>query len=168
MSRQQLGKKGPIRRSVQFWFFRKTRIFWSARSFVVKGDLPLDVGQDETQQLVVVSLVEMVAGHREGRFGLLASDRTTDEIRATLRRDATPIRPLDARDVIALLEEADLIKFARLTPEPEEAEKHLEEVRDMVTRSKPLPVAAPDSEGGGDGDGDGKADDAAARKEAAA
>ncbi len=93
-----------------------------------------------------VELTDIAKAYLEGRFGLLASDRTTDEIRATLKRDATPIRPLDASEVLALLDECDLIKFARMTPEPEEAEQHLEEVRGMVQRSKPLPVRV--SEGG--------------------
>jgi len=84
-----------------------------------------------------VELTEITKGYLEGRFGLDALDRTTDEIRRALLRDAARIRPLDADEVIRFLARCDLVKFARFDPGPDEAKDALARARTLVERSLP-------------------------------
>ena len=84
-----------------------------------------------------VQLTEIAKGYIQGRFRVEALDRTTDEIRADLLRDEERIAPLSATTVIAFLDGCDLVKFARVEPETEEAEEALAEVRTMVTETIP-------------------------------
>ncbi len=89
-----------------------------------------------------LQLTEIAKGYLEGRFGVPSLDRTTEEIRRELVRRADAIAPLSADEVIAFLQRSDLVKFARFSPEGEEATQALGEVREMVLRSKDRPVTA--------------------------
>ena len=62
-----------------------------------------------------------------GQLGVPAPDMTTPQIVETL--DRTPLSPSDVRDMSGILEEADLVKFARLLPD-------LDEARDAVLESR--------------------------------
>jgi hypothetical protein len=84
-----------------------------------------------------VELTEITKGYLEGRFGLDALDRTTDEIRRALLRDAARIQPLDADEVVRFLARCDLVKFARFDPGPDEAKDALSRARELVVRSVP-------------------------------
>lgn len=85
-----------------------------------------------------VRLTEIAKRYLEGRFGVEALDRTTEEIRATLLgQTRVSIDPLDPRELLRFLEDCDLVKFARLSPAVDEAEAALLNVRDMVERSRP-------------------------------
>lgn len=88
-----------------------------------------------------VRLTEIAKRYLEGRFGVDALERTTEEIRATLLGQAplarASIDPLDPRELLRFLEDCDLVKFARLSPAVDEAEAALLHVRDMVERSRP-------------------------------
>jgi hypothetical protein len=92
-----------------------------------------------------VELTEITKGYLEGRFGLEALDRTTDEIRRALLRDAARIRPLDADEVVRFLTRCDLVKFARFDPGPEEAKDALSRARELVARSLPQAMAPNDT-----------------------
>ncbi|MEX1363304.1 MAG: hypothetical protein AB1Z98_09275 [Nannocystaceae bacterium] len=92
-------------------------------------------------QRYYVELTEIAKGYLERRFALDALDRTTEEIRAELRRDGSRVAPLSADDVIDFLEECDLVKFARLQPPEQEAREALVSVRGMVEVS--IPKAGP-------------------------
>lgn len=87
-----------------------------------------------------LELTEITKAYLEGRFGLDALDRTTEEIRRELIANGARIEPLGADDVIRFLQRADLVKFARFPPEPEEARGATAEVRTMVERTRPQGV----------------------------
>lgn len=91
-----------------------------------------------------LQLTEITKGYLQGRFGVPSLDRTTEEIRQVLVRNADAIAPLSADEVIAFLQRSDLVKFARFAPEDDEAGEALSEVRDMVERSKDEPRPAPE------------------------
>ena len=84
-----------------------------------------------------VQLTEITKGYLEGRFGVEALDRTTDELRRALLREGAKVAPLQPTEVIAFLQGCDLVKFARLAPEPEAARADLERVRAIVEASRP-------------------------------
>ena len=97
-------------------------------------------------QRYYVELTEIAFGYIEGRFGVKALDRTTEEIRESLRKDPGRVAPLDPDEVMAFLEECDLVKFARLQPPEAEAREALGTVRGMVegsipTANEPQPAA---------------------------
>ncbi len=73
-----------------------------------------------------------------GRYGFDGLESTTWEIMQLLRRVVPPVGPLD--EISAFLRQADLVKFARLTPTPEECRIALERGEDIVHRTVP-PVA---------------------------
>lgn len=106
-------------------------------------------------QLYYLQLTEIAKGYLEGRFGVEALDRTTDEIRRELLRDGSLVAPLSADDVIAFLQRCDLVKFARYAPPTEDAEQALGDVRQMVTTS--MPAQAVPREAGPAKPGDGGA-----------
>lgn len=84
-----------------------------------------------------LQLTEIAKAYVQGRFGVDALDRTTEEIRRALTRNARQIAPLSADEVIKFLQQCDLVKFARWSPPPQEAEAALAEVRQMVRASLP-------------------------------
>ncbi|MEM6289978.1 MAG: hypothetical protein AAGA54_01895 [Myxococcota bacterium] len=88
-----------------------------------------------------LELTEIAKGYLEGRFGVPSLDRTTEEIRRDLLRQKEAIAPLSADEVIAFLQRCDLVKFARMAPQADEASGALTEVRSMVEQT--LPTARP-------------------------
>ncbi len=84
-----------------------------------------------------LQLTEIAKGYLQDRFGVPSLDRTTEEIRRDLVRRAHSIAPLSADEVIEFLQRSDLVKFARFSPEDDEATVALTEVRGMVERSTP-------------------------------
>ncbi len=93
-------------------------------------------------QRYYVELTEIAKGYLEGRFGVEALDRTTDEIRRALLVDGKRLAPLSPDDVIAFLQRCDLVKFARFTPPDDEARGALASVREMVQTSIAAPAPA--------------------------
>ncbi len=67
------------------------------------------------------------------------TDRTTAEIRYDLA--AGPLNLGDAQRLLLLLEDADWVKFAKVTPTPHEAERLTQEARQLVLDTKPQPTA---------------------------
>ena len=90
-----------------------------------------------------LELTEIAKGYLEGRFGVDALDRTTDEIRRDLVRHRELIQPLEPDAVIRFLEGCDLVKFARFDPEIDEARTALGEVRTMVEETQPAAASEP-------------------------
>ncbi|MEM9456686.1 MAG: hypothetical protein AAGF11_21090 [Myxococcota bacterium] len=97
--------------------------------------------QGEVQRYYV-ELTEIAKGYIQGRFGVLALDRTTDEIRHSLLRDAHRLAPLSADEVVEFLQQCDLVKFARWKPPKDESHEALGHVRQMVRSS----MASPEGE----------------------
>lgn len=92
---------------------------------------------DGRAQDYYVRLTEIAKRYLEGRFGIDALERTTEEIHETLLgAGKTTVDPLDPVELLRFLEDCDLVKFARLSPAGDEAEAALHTVRDMVERSK--------------------------------
>ena len=99
-----------------------------------------------------LELTEIAKGYLEGRFGVDALDRTTDEIRRDLIRHRERIKPLEPDDVLRFLEDCDLVKFARFDPELDEARSALYEVRTMVQETVPTVSSGMTSIGAAPGD----------------
>ena len=87
-----------------------------------------------------LQLTEIAKGYLEGRFGIDALDRTTDELRRALERAAAQIAPLKPTELVRFLQACDLVKFARFAPPGEEALAALAEVRAMVSATTPQAV----------------------------
>lgn len=100
--------------------------------------------QGEVQRYYV-ELTEIAKGYLERRFGVLALDRTTEEIREVLERDMQRVAPLSAEELMAFLGECDLVKFARLKPADTEAQQALGSVRTMVEGSIEVTPVAPEA-----------------------
>lgn len=90
-----------------------------------------------------LQLTEITKAYLEGRFGVEALDRTTEEIRRALVANGHRIDPLDPDEVIRFLQQADLVKFARFPPEDDEARGATGEVRSMVIRTRPRTEVTP-------------------------
>jgi len=83
-----------------------------------------------------VQLTEITKGYLEGRFGVEALDRTTEELRRELIRRGDEIAPLKPSEVIAFLQGCDLVKFARYAPELAAAREDLARVREIVEQTR--------------------------------
>jgi hypothetical protein len=97
-----------------------------------------------------VQLTEIAKGYLQERFGVLALDRTTEELRGMLERDEDRIAPLTAKEVLLFLETSDLFKFAGFEPKEEEPLDAVAHVREMVDRTAPKeakkePAPAPEA-----------------------
>lgn len=86
-----------------------------------------------------LELTEIAKAYVEGRFGIAALDRTTDELRRDLERLAPQIAPLKPTDVVRFLQDCDLVKFARFAPPPSETQQAFNYVREMVDVTAPKP-----------------------------
>ena len=89
-----------------------------------------------------VALSGIVRRYLEGRFGLRAPERTTEEF----IRDALSSRKLsDAhRDLVAgFLEQSDLVKFARHAPGPSDMNNALDSAERLVRETMPAAPANP-------------------------
>ena len=71
----------------------------------------------------------------DGRYGIPAPERTTREVTALMRT-----RGLDTAGVAELLDEVDLVKFARASLPPARRHESLERVRAFVERTRPAPA----------------------------
>ncbi|HEU4366235.1 MAG TPA: DUF4381 family protein [Candidatus Krumholzibacteria bacterium] len=82
-------------------------------------------------------VIDAVRRYLEARFGVEALDRTTHELLRDLARRGDTIQGLGA-----LLEEADLVKFAKYKPDVTHAEAAMKRARDVVVSSTPRAVGA--------------------------
>jgi len=93
------------------------------------------LAQGDAQEYYV-QLTEIAKGYFEGRFGVLALDHTTEEIRQQILRNAKAVEPLSPDELVKFLQRCDLVKFARFEPDRDEADQALAEVRTMVDRTE--------------------------------
>lgn len=101
-----------------------------------------------------LELTEIARAYLERRFQIPALDRTTDEIRRALLRAGDRIAPIDPAEFVAFLQQADLVKFARMAGAIEAAEQAMAYVRDLVEQTRADRQVAPESpEPEGDGPG---------------
>ena len=84
-----------------------------------------------------------------GQFGVPTMERATSEIAAEFRAAAAPESEISA--AMAVLEESDLVKFARLSPEPSDAREAVSAsrrtVRDLSARLAEPPASADGANG---------------------
>jgi hypothetical protein len=83
-------------------------------------------------------LVDALRHYLEARYGIEAMDRTTFELMDDLDRHRVHVDGLRP-----LLDEADLVKFAKFAPSPENASGAINRAREMVMHTTPV-TAAPD------------------------
>jgi hypothetical protein len=89
----------------------------------------LDEGQHKRYYTLVV---DVVRHYLEERFGVDTMDRTTHELMDEFER-----RRIHIDDLWPLLEQADLVKFARSVPQVAEGQAAMETARDIVVSTTP-------------------------------
>lgn len=93
--------------------------------------------------LFYLELTEVAKTYLGSRYGVECLDRTTDEIDRELKRDARLFGPVQADSVTQFLRNCDLIKFARVATDLDDARLQLQEVRTWVDVSE---TAEPEAE----------------------
>lgn len=96
-------------------------------------------GQFKTHYTLVSGCVRR---YLEQTYGVPMLERTTGEVRASLRQIA--MHPDTARQLAAFLDESDLVKFANFTPGITDAAQLLALARALVESSRPLVIMADD------------------------
>ena len=119
--------------------------------------LNLPASGDFPRHYALVS--DCVRSFLSAQFGVPTMERATSEIAAEFQ-GADVIPQAESRAAIAVLEESDLVKFARLSPQPDEAREALAASRRTVrglSAHAPSPPSA-DGDGGGESEsgGDGE------------
>jgi hypothetical protein len=82
-----------------------------------------------------VEVTAVLRRYLEERYGVPALEQTTTELAESLRN--TPLRPEPAARVLALLREADLVKFAKADPAPADARAAETRAREAVNATIP-------------------------------
>jgi hypothetical protein len=100
-------------------------------------DLPA-AGRFKEQYTLVT---DVLRNYLESAYDVSAMDRTTYEIRRALR--AIDMTPPQKTDLVKLLGEADLVKFAKVIPEIDLVQHYPEDARQFVLETRPQPVAPP-------------------------
>ncbi len=90
-------------------------------------DLPAESRYTEHYALVA----DCLRSYLFGQFRIPAPELTSEQSVSVL--DRRPVSPTDVGNLASILEEADLVKFARLTPEPQEAHQTVVTARRVVT-----------------------------------
>jgi len=88
-----------------------------------------------------VQLTDILRGYIEARFAVPAMERTTDELTAAARKHAELCRHVDP--LYSILSTADMAKFARAQPMPDEHVAALRKTRDFVTATIPRETVTP-------------------------
>ena len=88
-----------------------------------------------------VRLSGIVRTYVEGRFGIAAPDRTTQEFLREASRDPR-LAGENERELAGFLRAADMVKFAEARPDPESCTRSLESMRSFVERTAPSPEGA--------------------------
>jgi hypothetical protein len=108
----------------------------------------LDCGSAAGRRLYYFRLSELLRWYVEARFGMNATDLTTEEIRARLRGEAS----LDgevALELVAILVAADAVKFARQDAAAADCERSLQAAKLFVEKTRQRAEAPAAAQGGG-------------------
>ncbi len=89
-------------------------------------------------------LSDILRTYIAGRYGIGAMEMTTDEIVDAIRGADMPQKP--AMDLVAVLRDSDLVKFAKAMPDAAENEDAYQKAYWFVEETKPVEVAAEDAE----------------------
>jgi hypothetical protein len=94
--------------------------------------------QRKETKLYYSQLTEIVRRYIEGRFGIMAMEQTTDEI--LIEFEGQEILSENDYELLAgMLRQADLVKFAKAEPLPDENEIHFENARAFVDNTRYRP-----------------------------
>jgi hypothetical protein len=104
---------------------------------------------DPTDPAAADALADLLRGFLERRYQLPAGGQTTDEL--LVRLPHLPLPPAALSSWQALLERGELARFARRGYSPDEWERALQAVRDLVTASVPVRQPEGVAPGGGVG-----------------
>jgi hypothetical protein len=140
--------------AIAFWLFRR----WRRRpvTAAVEPELPADFVAlrrlDEIERMNLLEsgdlktyytlVVDALRAYLERRFWILALDETSDEILWNLRR-----LHVESADIEPVLREADLVKFAKVRPEIAAAKGFIDDVRGIIARTAPRPLAVEEPAG---------------------
>lgn len=86
--------------------------------------------QKEEAKVYYSRLTDIFRKYLEYRFGLQALESTTDEIDLMLQRDE--VKEEAKNEMVAMLRLADLVKFAKMQPLPEQSKNALHTTREFV------------------------------------
>lgn len=88
-----------------------------------------------------VRLSDIVRAYVEGRFGIAAPERTTQEFLREASRDPR-LAGEHERELAGFLRSADMVKFAEARPDPDACGRSLDSMRSFVERTAPVPEEA--------------------------
>jgi len=94
----------------------------------------LDRGEVKTFHIRVSEILRV---YLEGRFGIEAMERVTDEVVEGLR--GVHLDPELVKSVRLFLEACDLVKFAKHTPSPDQSRQMVPSARRLVEATRPAP-----------------------------
>ena len=132
-----------------WWLYRRWRMR-QALAPVIDNRPPYQIAYAELERIAGLNLpgrgqfkehytlvTDCLRAYLEQQFQLHAFDRTTAELWLELKRSV--IAPDQGRRFIDLFADSDLVKFAKLTPEIEEARQLIDQARALVTSTRPQP-----------------------------
>lgn len=94
-----------------------------------------------------VELSAILRTYLEGRFQVPARDQTTPELLKSLKKAKAKLQDINASREV--LNQSDLVKFAKWLPTAAEAQKDWQAVRDLVERTEPKPEPTEESHAAG-------------------
>ena len=97
--------------------------------------------QNNQHKLYYSGLTDILRTYISGRWGIGAMEMTTDEIVAAMRGIELPDKA--AMDLVAILRDGDLVKFAKDTPDAEQNEADYWKSYYFVEETKPVEETAP-------------------------
>ena len=100
--------------------------------------------QEGHHKLYYSTLTDIIRAYLAGRYGVGAMEMTSDEIIEAVRGVELPQK--SAMDLADILREADLVKFAKATPEAEENESAFRAAWDFVEQTKPVEIVEDDED----------------------
>ena len=100
--------------------------------------------QNDKHKLYYSGLSDILRTYLAGRFEVGAMEMTTDEIDDALR--AVDIEQKQKMNLLAVLRDADLVKFAKATPDAEENELAYDKAYHFVEETKPVEVVEEEDE----------------------
>lgn len=135
-----------------WWAYRR----WQGKPFgpaaAVDNRPAWQVAQDELARIEGLGLLaqrrfkeyyslitDCLRAYLDEQFELRALDRTTSELKAVLRQ--SDLEPEQARQLLALFAEGDLVKFAKFTPQTQAAQQVMVRARAFVDQTRPRPEA---------------------------
>ena len=102
--------------------------------------------QNNRHKLYYSALSDILRTYLAGAFGVGAMEMTTDEIVEAIRDIDLPQK--SAMDLVAVLRDADLVKFAKAMPEADENEAAYNKAYYFVEETKPVEESADTDEDG--------------------